>query len=333
MRKNLDDFWKNCRYYMLGSRGKGLAEKMKNKIITILGGSGFVGRHVVQRLARRGDLLKIGCRDINHAMHLLPMGNPGQIRLIPTNVRDEASARQAIKGSDCVINLVGILFEKNKQTFQSVHVEAAQRIARICKEEGVQNLVHLSALGAAKESSSNYAKTKAEAEEAIISKFPDAVIFRPGLIYGAEDRFFNRFAKLATMMPFLPLINGGKTKFQPVFVGDVAKAVVEAVIKDVRSQIFELGGPSAYSFKELMQVMMEVIDRRRLLIPVPSTVAYGIGLVAQVLPEPFITIDQLRLLTSDSILTGAKPGLSTLGIEPKAIEAILPTYLHRFRKY
>lgn len=305
---------------------------MQNKIVTVLGGSGFVGRHVIQRLAGRGALIKVGCRDINKAMHLLPMGTTGQIKLIPTNVRNEASVRQIIAGSDCVINLVGIFFEKGKQTFQSVHMEAAQRIAQICKEESVKNFVHVSALGATKESPSLYAKTKAEAEEAIVTNFPNAVIFRPSLVYGAEDRFFNRFAALAAMIPFLPLLNGGKTKFQPVYVGDVAEAVAEAIIKDIPGQVFELGGPSVYTFKELIQLMLKTINRRRLLIPVPSIVEYGVGLVVQVLPKPFITVDQLRLLKSDNVLTHTKPGLSSLGIEPKALEAILPTYLHRFRK-
>lgn len=307
-------------------------EGMQNKIITVLGGSGFIGRHVVQRLAARGALLKIGCRDINKAMHLLPMGTTGQIRLIPANVRDEASVRQLVKGSDYVINLVGILFEKGKQTFQSVHVEASQRIAQICKEEGVLGFIHMSALGAAKESSSLYAKTKFEAEEAINKNFPDAIIFRSGLVYGAEDRFFNRFAQLASIMPILPLVNGGNTRFQPVFAGDVAEAVVETIAKAMRSQVFELAGQSVYSFKELMQVMMQVINRHRLLLPLPSIIAYGTALVAQALPEPLITLDQLRLLKSDNVLTHTKPGFSSLGIKPKTLEAILPTYLHRFRK-
>lgn len=305
---------------------------MQNKIITVLGGSGFIGRHVVQRLAARGALLKIGCRDINKAMHLLPMGTPGQIRLIPTNVRDEASIRQLVRGADYVINLVGILFEKGKQTFQSVHVEAAQKIAQACREEGILNLVHLSALGAAKDSPSLYAKTKSEAEEGIIQHFPDAVIFRPSLVYGAEDRFFNRFAQLAAIVPFLPLVHGGNSRFQPVFVGDVAEAVVAVLVKDIHGQIFELGGQSVYTFKELMQLIMRVIHRQRWLVPLPSMIAHGMALVAQLLPEPLLTVDQLRLLKSDNVLTNTKPGLSSLGIEPKVLEAILPTYLHRFRK-
>lgn len=305
---------------------------MQNKIVTVIGGSGFVGRHLVQRLAKQGALIKIGCRDISQAMHLLPMGMVGQIKLFTVNVRDEASLQDLIKGSDYVINLVGILSETGKQKFSSVHRDGAARVAKICLREGVEQLIHFSSLGAAKNSSSTYAKTKAEGEEAVQHIFPKAVIIRPGLIFGAEDHFFNRFAQMAAVSPFLPLLWSGRTQFQPVFVGDVAQAAVAAMEQNRASEIIELGGATIYTFKELMQVMLRTIHRSCWLIPLPGMLGYGVGAVAQWLPNPLLTIDQVRLLKRDNILTNQHPGFQTLGILPKTVEAIIPSYLRRFRK-
>ncbi|WP_032112277.1 complex I NDUFA9 subunit family protein [Candidatus Paracaedibacter symbiosus] len=305
---------------------------MQNKVVTVLGGSGFIGRHVVQRLAAQGALIKVGCRDINQAMHLLPMGTVGQIKLIPTNVRDTPSLHNIIKGSDCVINLVGILYESGKQSFQAIHVEAAQKIAEICEQEGVQKLLHFSALGAKKESSSVYARTKAEGEVAVRAAFEDAIIFRPSVVYGAEDRFFNLFAEMATLSPILPLMSGGHTKFQPVFVGDVAEAVVAAIFSDIAEKTYELGGPTIYTLRQLIQLLLKTINRSKILLPIPRMMGYGIGLAAQLLPNPLITVDQVRLLKSDNVLMNSEAGFAAFGIKPKAIEAILPTYLRRFHK-
>lgn len=305
---------------------------MQNKIVTVIGGSGFVGRHVVQRLAKQGALIKVGCRDITQAMHLLPMGMVGQIKLFTANVRDEASLHDLIKGSDYVINLVGILSETGKQKFSSVHRDAAVRVAKICLAEGVEQLVLFSSLGAAKNSPSIYAKTKAEGEESVQHIFPKAVIIRPSLIFGAEDHFFNRFAQMATVSPFLPLLWGGRTQFQPVFVGDVAEAVVATLEQNRVSEIIELGGPTIYTYRELMQIMLRTINRSCWLIPLPGMMGYAAGAAAQLLPNPLLTIDQVRLLKGNNILSNQHPGFHELGILPKTVEALIPSYLRRFRK-
>lgn len=305
---------------------------MQNKIVAVIGGSGFIGRHVVQHLAKQGALIKVGCRDVNQAMPLLPMGMVGQIKLFTVNVRDEASLHALIKGSDYVINLVGVLSETTKQKFSLIHHEAAERVAKICLKEGVHQLIHFSSLGADINSSSAYAKTKAEGETAIQRIFPKALILRPSLVFGAEDQFFNRFASMATISPFIPLLYGGRTKFQPVFVADIAQAVVAALLQNSQGDIVELGGPTVYTFKELMQLMLKTINRTCLLIPVPGLLGYGIGACAQWLPNPLLTIDQVRLLKRDNVLTNKKPGFQLFNISPQTVEAIIPTYLRRFRK-
>lgn len=305
---------------------------MQNKVVTVLGGSGFVGRYVVSRLAQHGALIKVGCRNANQAMHLLPMGAVGQIKLIPTNVRDEESLRSIIHGSDVVINLVGILSETGKQTFKGLHEKAAGVIAKIAKEANVGKLIHLSSMGVKSTASSRYAVTKAKAEENIYLSFRQATIIRSSLIYGAEDNFFNKFAKLAMISPFLPLIGDGKTKFQPVYVGDVADAIIEVLRQNFQGQTFELGGQEIYTFKQLMTMIKGVINRDSCLVSIPFVFAYIIGAVCQLLPKPLLTIDQVRLLKVDSVLTYTKPGFQELGIQPKAVEAIIPSYLKRFHK-
>lgn len=303
---------------------------IENKIITVLGGSGFIGRYIVQRLARQNALIKVGCRDISRAMHLLPLGTVGQIKLITTNVRDDVSLRDLIKGSDYVINLVGIFYEKGKQKFHSVHNQAAKRIAQICQEESVQTLIHFSALGADINATSEYAKTKAEGESLVQKAFPRAVIVRPSLVFGAEDHFFNRFAELALLSPFLPLIHGGRTQFQPVFVNDIAQVVEMVILQNIQGEILELAGSAIYTFKQLMETMLRIINRSCALIPMPAFIGYGVGSIAQYLPNPLLTIDQMRLLKTNNILTNKKPGFRELGISPKSLEAIIPTYLRRF---
>ncbi len=282
---------------------------IENKIITILGGSGFIGRYIVQNLAKQNALIKIGCRDINQAMHLLPLGTVGQIKLFTTNVRNEESLRSLIKGSDYVINLVGIFCETGKQKFNSIHHQAAIKIAQICQEENVQTLIHFSALGADLNASSYYAKTKAEGENRMQNIFSETVIIRPSLVFGAEDNFFNRFAEIALLSPILPLVYRGQTQFQPVFVNDVAQAIDVIISQNIQEEILELGGSTVYTFKQLMEIMLETINRSCALIPMPNFIGYTVGAIAQYLPNPLLTIDQMRLLKTNNILTNTKPGL------------------------
>jgi NADH dehydrogenase len=229
-----------------------------------------------------------------------------------------------------VINLVGIFHEIGKQKFDSIHHQAAIKIAQICQEENVQTLIHFSALGAHLNASSHYAKTKAEGENRVQNIFPKTVIFRPSLVFGAEDNFFNRFAAIALLYPFLPLVYRGQTQFQPVFVNDIARAVEVVISQNIQGQILELGGSTVYTFKQLMEIMLKTINRSCALIPMPNFIAYTVGSIAQYLPNPILTIDQMRLLKMNNILTNTKPGLNDLGISPKSLEAIIPTYLRRF---
>lgn len=305
---------------------------LENKIVTVIGGSGFVGRHIVQRLAQHAALIKVGCRHTQQAMALLPMGMVGQIKLVPTNIRDEEGLRALIKGSDIVINLVGILHEKGPQTFADVHTQAAVAVAKICQEENVQTLIHFSALGVSLSASSAYARTKAEAEQLVRQQFNQAIIVRPSLIFGAEDRFFNKFAYLATVFPCFPLFYKGKTRFQPVFVGDVAEAVIQALLKKYPPEIIELAGPTIYTFKELLQMMGKILRRRLFFFPLPAFIGRLIGRLVQYMPHPFLTGDQVDLLKIDSVSSHQYAGFKELGIMPKNLETLLPPYLKRFIK-
>ena len=300
---------------------------------TLFGGAGFIGQHIVRRLARQDGTIRVPTRDLDRALTLKPLGQVGQIVPFLSNLRDEASLTRAMAGADTVINLVGILFERGRSSFQSVHVELAARIARIAHEQGVKQLIHVSALGADKNSASTYARSKALGEEAVRAFFPEAVILRPSIVFGPEDGFFNLFASLARFAPALPLIGGGHTKFQPVFVGDVADAVM-AVLQDPRStgRTFDLGGPSIYSFKELLELMCNTINRHPYLMPVPWPLAYMQAAFLQLLPTPLLTPDQVTLLKNDNVLRDPSlNGLRQLGITPTALELILPTYLDAYR--
>jgi uncharacterized protein YbjT (DUF2867 family) len=305
---------------------------MQDKVVSVFGGSGFLGRYVVQRLARQGALIKVGCREPKEAMHLQPLGNVGQIKVQAVNIRDDVSVRALIEDSNVVINLVGILFETGKQTFHSIHVEGARRIAQIAAEFKVEYLTHISALGAQRNSSSKYAKTKAEGEIAVLAAFPQATILRPSLMFGLEDQFFNRFASLACLSPVFPLIGGGETLFQPVYVGDVAEAVVKTAQGGYLGEILELVGPKIYSFKQLLELILHIIGRHRLLVSVPYPIGYGMGAIGQLLPTPFLTIDQVRLLQSNSTASGKHKILEDMGIQPTHLEVVLPKILARFRQ-
>ena len=300
--------------------------------VTVFGGSGFLGRHTVRALARAGYRVRVAVRHPNLAMYVLPAGNVGQIEIRKTNVRDPDQVKAAVRGADAVVNLVGVLYERGHQNFEEVHVEAAEAIARAAKAEGAKTLVHVSAIGANPEADSAYATSKGEGERRVRAVFPDATILRPSIVFGPEDEFFNRFARLARLSPVLPLIGGGHTKFQPVFVGDVAAAVLKCVEEAAtQGKTYELGGANVYNFKELMEFILHVIGRKRLLVPWPFALATINAFFLQFWPKPLLTPDQVMLLKSDNVVTKGAKTLADLGIHPESVEAIVPTYLWRFR--
>nr|WP_321446177.1 complex I NDUFA9 subunit family protein [uncultured Cohaesibacter sp.] len=306
------------------------------KIVTIFGGSGFLGRHVVRALAKRGYRIRIAVRRPDLAGFLQPMGNVGQIMPMQANLRDAASVARAVAGADAVVNLVGILHQTRKQRFAAVQRDGARLIAETCAKEGIEQLVQISAIGADINSSSAYAKSKAEGEEAVLQAFPTATIVRPSLLIGNEDDFFNKFAEMARLSPFLPLVGGGNTNFQPVFVGDVAEVIARGVDGALRpGTIYELGGPEIKSFKSLMELLMRETHQRRLLLPIPFFVATLMGAVFERLPKPVLTRDQVKLLKRDNIVSkeaiAEGRSFEGLGMQPLAIEAVVPTYLWSYR--
>jgi NADH dehydrogenase len=287
---------------------------------------------VVQRLARAGWRIRVPARNPDSALFLKPLGDVGQIVPMAANIRNELSVRRAVEGAGAVFNLVGILSERGRQSFDAVHREGAERIARIAAEMGAARLLHISALGADPQSPSKYARSKAAGEAAVRAAFPGATLFRPSIVFGPEDDFFNRFARMTRLLPALPLIGGGKTRFQPVYVGDVAEALVAALADPkTMGQIFELGGPQTYSFRQLMEILLAAVGRKRWLVPVPFPVATAQGAVLSLLPNPPLTRDQVKLLRRDNVISGLFPGLTELGVRPTALEAVIPTYLDRFR--
>jgi NADH dehydrogenase len=305
-------------------------------LITIFGGSGFLGRHVVRALARRDFRIRVAVRRPDLAGHLQPLGRVGQIEMVQANVRFPDSVDAAVRDSDIVINLVGILFQRGRQRFKSVQFQGAETIARAAAQHGAR-LIHVSAIGANPRSWSGYARSKARAEQAVLGVVPAATIFRPSIVFGPEDHFFNRFAALACLVPALPLIGGGRTQFQPVFAGDVAEAIAAAAEgKTKPGTIYELGGPEIFSFKALMQFILATIERRRLLVPIPFWMARLNALFLQFLPNPPLTPDQVTLLKRDNIVSdeAKREGrtLDGLGIMTRSVPVIVPTYLWRFRK-
>lgn len=311
---------------------------MHNGLVTVFGGSGFLGHHVVRALASDGWRVRVPMRRPHLGHELRVMGDVGQIQLLQANIRYDASVGEALDGADACVNLVALLFESGAQTFEAVHVEGAERIARACAERGIHNMAHISAIGADKHARSDYSRTKAEGEARIRDHVPSADILRPSIIFGEGDGFFTRFASMANLSPVLPLIGGGKTRFQPVYVGDVAKAVATVIRQGSQGETYELGGPSVYSFKELMQFMLGAIDKRRLLLPVPWVAAQSMGVMGELsgkapFVDPFLTRDQVEDLKTDNVVNPELEGFSDLGITPDTIEAIVPDYLERFRKY
>ena len=308
----------------------------QDTLVTIFGGSGFLGRHLVRALAKRGYRIRIGVRRPDLAGHLQPLGRVGQIHAVQANLRYPESVENAAHGSDVIINLVGVLFERGRQRFAAVHTDGAGLVAKAAASLGAP-MIHVSAIGADEESTSRYAQTKALGEATVLDATPQAVIFRPSIMFGPEDDFFNRFGALARLSPALPLIGGGHTRFQPVFVGDVASAIAKAVDGGARPAIiYELGGPEILTFRELMRFVLATIERRRLLVPLPFGLARLQASVLQYLPKPPLTPDQVRLLERDNVVSAEAETqgrtLQGLGIEPTSIGAVVPSYLWRFRK-
>lgn len=304
---------------------------MEARQITVFGGSGFLGRYVVRALAKKGWRIKVATRRPNRAFFLRPMGQVGQIGFVKCDVADAGQIAHAMAGSQAAVNLAGILFQRG-QTFQDVHVKGPEAIAEAASRLGLRAFVHVSAIGADAESESRYAETKAEGEKRVREAFPHAVIMRPSLLFGPEDRFFNRFAELARFLPALPLIGGGRTRFQPVFVGDAAAAIVTALDEPhAQGRTYELGGPTIYSFRQLMEIMLAVIERKRVLVPLPFWLAFLKSIFLQLAPKPLLTPDQVRLLKYDNVVSPTAHTLKDLGITPTTVEAEVPNYLWRYR--
>lgn len=305
---------------------------MAIKTATIFGASGFLGRHLVRRLAKTGAVIRAAVRHPVAAGYLKPMGDVGQIVPVGVDIGRDRDIEAAVAGSDLVVNLVGILYQRGRQRFQSVQAEGPARIARAAAAAGATSLVHVSAIGADPRSASLYARSKAEGEAAVRDLFPGAVVLRPSIMFGPEDHFFNRFATLARFSPALPLIGGGHTKFQPVYVGDVAEAIMVALRQpQAKGKLYELGGPRIYSFRELMQLVLRETGRERLLVNLPFGLAKLKAAFLELLPVPPLTRDQVELLKRDNVVAPGALGLADLGLTPTAVESILPIYLDRFR--
>lgn len=308
-----------------------------SQLVTIFGGSGFVGRYIARRMAKAGWRVRVACRRPNEAMFVKTYGVVGQVEPIFCNIRDDDSVRAAMHSADAVVNCVGTFDAKGRNNFDAVQTKGAERIARIAVEENIGRLVHISAIGADADSDSDYARTKAEGEAAIMRHRPDAVILRPSVVFGPEDRFFNRFAKMTRLGPVLPVI-GADTRFQPVYVDDLAQGAVKGVVARVGAGIYEIGGPEAKTFRELMTIMLADIQRRRLVMDIPFWMA-GImaggfsvaGALSAGLIKAPVTPDQVRSLRVDNVVAAGARSLEDLGITPTAIEAVLPEYLWPYR--
>jgi uncharacterized protein YbjT (DUF2867 family) len=306
---------------------------MRNRRTAILGGSGFIGRYVVKRLATRGEVIAVGCRNAEAAKHLKPLGDVGQIMPLNVGIGDETLLPAFLAGNDSLVNCVGILRESGAQTFALVHHTGPARLAWLAREAGVDRFVHISAIGADPRSSSAYARTKAVGEQAVRDAFPTATILRPSVVFGPEDQFFNRFAAMAMFSPALPLIGAGETRFQPVYVGDVADAVVTCLEDSATAgRVYELGGPKIYTFRQVLELVLSEIRRKRRFVDLPFGLAAFQARLMSILPSPPLTRDQVELLKSDNIVSSGALTLASLGIAPTPAEVVLPTYLDRFRR-
>ncbi len=310
------------------------------KLVTIFGGSGFAGRYIARRMAKEGWRVRVAVRRPNEAIFVRPYGVVGQVEPVLANIRDDASVRRAIAGADAVVNCVGIMQESGQQKFDRVQEEGAGRVARIAKEEGVGQLVHISALGADASSKSRYARTKAAGEAAVLAAFPKAMILRPSILFGDEDAFFNRFATMARLSPVIPLV-GADTRFQPVYVDDVAQAAVKGILGQAKAGIYELGGPEVETFEQLITRMLKVIRRSRFKLSIPfwaaSIKAKGLDLAQKLTGGLFtntiLTADQVELLKTDNVVSEGAKGFRDLGITPTPMSSVLEKYLYRHRPY
>lgn len=305
-------------------------------LVTVFGGTGFVGRQVVRALAKQGLRIRVAVRQPGRGYRLRMLGDVGQIEVVQANLREPASVARAVAGAEAVVNLVAVLFESGRQGFEALHVDGARTLAEAARAAGVSRFVQISAIGADPASPSKYGRTKAAGEAAVRAVYPDAVILRPSIIFGPEDAFFNRFAQMASISPALPLVGGGHTRFQPVFVTDVAAAVAKSVLDPAcAGRTFELGGPTVYSFKALLEMLLLETGQKRLLVPLPFGLADLIGragdLQAALMP-PVLTSDQVALLRTDNVVAAGAPGLAELGVVATSVEAVIPTYLYRYRK-
>jgi len=306
---------------------------MKQERITVIGGSGFLGRYIVELLADQGAVVKVAVRDIEKAKFLKPLGQVGQVTPIPLNVCDETSLQKIAQGTDKIIYLVGILYEKRNQTFKKVHIDALEILGELSRKEGVKRFSLVSALGANVEAKSKYLSSKGEGELKLIQNYPEATIFKPSLLFGAEDKFFNLFASLLRITPILPLYGGGRTLFQPVYVGDVARAFVNSIDeKSTYGNTYELGGPTIYTYAELMETILHYTNRNRLLLPVPFKVGDFQAALTELLPKPILTKDQMISLRFNNVVHEDALNIKNLGVEPTSLETILPTYIKRHRR-
>lgn len=306
---------------------------MSIKQVTVFGGSGFVGRAIVRALAHEGYQVRIACRRIELAERIKTAGDVGQITLVRTNLRNAASVKAAVAGSQAVVNASGIAFQRGRQSYQTVHVEGSRAIAEAAKAAGVQRLVHMSGIGADQRNSTNkYIRSKVDAEDAIVAGFPDATILRPSVVFGPEDAMFNRMGQIAKQAPFLPVVGDGSARVQPVFVGDLGAAVVAVLERpDTARTVFELGGPRVYTYREIAALVLRETDRHKRIVGIPASLMRIAGFFSGFLPVPPLTHDQVDLLVTDNVARPGAPGLAALGIEATAAEAILPMYLDRYR--
>lgn len=303
-------------------------------VITVFGGAGFIGRHLVQELARTGATIRVATRNPAGAYFLRPGGAVGQVVPVACDINDADSIATVLDGATHSVNLVGILFEKGKSTFARIHAEAATRIAEQAAKARVRQHVHISALGASETGPSKYQRSKAAGEKGVRAAYPDATILRPSVIFGADDQFFNKFAAMARISPFLPLIGGGKTRFQPVYVGDVAAAIKRTLLDETgrtRGQTYELGGPHIYDFRELMELTLEYSGQEAALMPVPWALASIMGAFLGLLPHPPLTRDQVASLKEDNVVNPKAAGFDALGMTPTALESVVPGYLKTYR--
>ena len=302
------------------------------KIIAIFGAGGFLGKHLMRQLTKLDYRIKVATRSPYLKGYLKPLGNPGQIELFKTNIFNSEDIKQVLKNCDQVINLVGILYETRKQKFNHIHSQFPDLLSNLCSESGIKNLVHVSALGVRERHASQYMQSKIQGENNIQNNFKPSVILRPSVVFGPEDKFFNTFASIAQFSPVLPLIGGGKTKFAPIYVGDVAKAIVKALeLNNSEPKIYELGGPENYSFKQLMEILLAEIKKKRFLVTIPFGFAKFQSYFFQMMPNPLLTSDQVELLKYNNVVSGDYPTLKDLGITGTIIQSILPKYIYRFR--